>query len=463
MFSIYIFKRPEDDPQFHVVENGPMKRRHDSSSDHDKSQNLSYEKTDLDLSNRRYAKTMKKLPDAIKHFTAKKCSLSDTDLTVNSEFSKIDRNCKKLKLDVEKANRSAREALDITCDNKYADDVIENTPKQISLGYSGNVFSEKFKQIDFNKSFDLFDYMSEGRPSSSDKDLETPWSERSDSELSASEDGVEVKMCKKVNDSEYASSVGSFVDLELDRNEEQRITLLLSYQMKLEKMEIMLKNLLTEFQFHIEVSKIFQFKSQVTTLPGTDISNIPKILGDIACYDSLSRNDSPTGSWNIVMKREDDLTKLKLKKQLLSMQKCIQEFMDQYLKENYDRKLNFNKGYTKKLRINRKKRDKQLDDCSDQCDCCCHKNNDSGLTTKSSLTENQTISSSIGNFSLDLSTLSTFSESLDNLSYSSFSDNSFFSTMLQKSAMERIMFYVQVHSIEMRNDLDDAELSTKTS
>ncbi|GBP97124.1 hypothetical protein EVAR_91856_1 [Eumeta japonica] len=33
--------------------------------------------------------------------------------------------------------------------------------------------------------------------------------------------------------------------------------------------------------------------------------------------------------------------------------------------------------------------------------------------------------------------------------------------MLQKSAMERIMFYVQVHSIEMRNDLDDAELSTK--
>ncbi|GBP84900.1 hypothetical protein EVAR_60701_1 [Eumeta japonica] len=252
MFSnISYFKRPEDDPQFHVVENGPMKRRHDSSSDHDKSQNLSYEKTDLDLSNRRYAKTMKKLPDAIKHFTAKKCSLKQTDQP---------------------------EALDITCDNKYADDVIENTPKQISLGYS-SVFSEKFKQIDFNKSFDLFDYMSEGRPSSSDKDLETPWSERSDSELSASEDGVEVKMYEIGKDGDHA------------------------------------ENLLTEFQFHIGFPKF---------------SNLnPKITGQLK----------------------------------------LQQFQRQQL----------------------------------------------------------------------------------------------FSTMLQKSAMERIMFYVQVHSIEMRNDLDDAELSTKTS
>ncbi|KOB71205.1 Uncharacterized protein OBRU01_14167 [Operophtera brumata] len=289
------------------------------------------------------------------------------------------------------------------------------------------------------------------------------------------DDKAAIKMCRKVDLEAGTAPISSvtpesFADVEVDKNEEERITLLVNYQMKFDQMESFLKKLLTEFQFHIEVSKVFNGKSIVTAVPGANVTTIPKSLGEVM-YVDLQRGVSP--AWNIIMEKEDSNTKSKLKTQLLSMRQTIDNFVGTYLNEPKSHQIKRNK-------LNDKKRIKHFDfpDLRDamlnlfhddfnssiddlDCSCRCH-SVDSGLISKSEKDSNHSITSSIGNFSLDSTTLSAYSESLDQvISYNSFHDTSLYSTLLQRAAIERITFYIQVHSIQLKcespNELNDSK------
>ncbi|KAJ8705045.1 hypothetical protein PYW08_012365 [Mythimna loreyi] len=457
------------------------------------SQSMDFQSIEPDSTSKHYTASLK-LPESVKKFAVKKGSLSDTDLH-NIEVGTKSRRTKtrNLKLDIRKASQSMNESLSQT-GNAY----IENTPTHISLECkSADLFSQKFKQLHFSQSFD-FDLSSE---SEEEIDIES-LSECSDTDISVKEEEqLEVKMCRKVesrceNRLVPSTTPESFGDVELDRNEEERISLLLNYQMKFEKVECVLQKLLSEFQFHIEVSKIFNCRSIVTALPGTDVSNIPKMLGQVTYMDNVKR-ESPTESWNIIMEKEDIATKYKFRKQLQSLKHCLDSFMGIYLqtqepktkgKPMIKRSITFNlhkgKRMHKNSKISNKKRMKHFDfpdyrdaflnlfkerDFDDivaqfnqtddgsahKCGCNCHNHSlspsDSGMSTKD--VSNQSITSSIGNFSLDSTTLSAYSESLDQIiSYNSFDDSTLFNSIQQKPAVERITFYVQVHSIQIRCD-----------
>lgn len=446
-----------------------------------------------------------KLPDSLKKFAVKQGSLSDTDLHNNNDAGGKNRKGKNrnLKLDIRKASQSMSDSLSQSQTENLLNS--ENTPKHISLDCkSADLFSQKFKELNFNSSFD-FDISSD---SEEELDVES-LSECSDTDISLKEEEKsEVKMCRKVESScenqlVPSATPESFGDVELDRNEEERISLLLNYQMRFEKVGCVLKKLLSEFQFHIEVSKIFNSRSFVTALPGTDISNLPKMLGEVTYMDNIKR-DSPTESWNIIIEKEDVATKYKFHKQLQSLKYCLDQFTGNYLQTRepkakpMKRSITFDlrkgKRMHKNMKISHKKRmkhfdypdyrdaflnlfqetdfdgmDTQLDRTDDgsghKCGCSCHNSSsnqsDSGLTTKEHLT-NQSITSSIGNFSLDSTTLSVYSESLDQvISYNSFDDSTLFTTIQQKPAVERITFYVQVHSIQIRctSETDESKIA----
>lgn len=546
--KINYFKGPEEE------EGSSKKRRHTNSttSSGEIPTSSTIDKAEPDSTSVSCA-TSQNLPDSVKSFTSKKGSLSETDLfKLDGGSKKGKRRSKKLKLDINKANQSMSEGIDKTSENSTGN--VENTPTHLSLNCkSSEAFYERLRDFELNQSFDIFDAMSEGRPETPEEmenlEIES-LSEHSDSDTSISnvEDKTDIKMCRKVEPVDGASfeenrlvrstTPESFGDFEMDRNEEERRTLLLSYQMKLEKMESFLKQLLTEFQFHIEVSKIFHCKSVVSTLPGSDVSNLPKILGEITHIETLERNESP-GSWNIVIEKEDTLTKFKLKKQLLSLKHHIDEFVNAYLvhdtresceeqteddsvtkTQKFPRcnqkniKLHSNKtkrDTPKRLRVNNKKKHRRYNDYPDlkevlhnlfaldteqdghrrsdnnitdslestpgrdfsKCTCQCRQHQtsspissqtDSGLITKTGddRSGSESITSSIGNFTLDTSTLTAYSESLDQIiSYSSFQDTSLYSTMLQKAAIERITFYVQVHSIQLKCEVNEGDFESK--
>nr|XP_049695788.1 uncharacterized protein LOC126054351 [Helicoverpa armigera] len=458
---------------------------------------MNFQSIEPDSTSKLHATSLK-LPESVKKYGAKKGSLSDTDLLKSDDFGAKNYRTKNrnLKLDIRKASQSMTESLSQT-DNPY----IENTPKHISLDCkSADLFSQKFKQLNFSRSFE-FEISSE---SEEELDIES-LSECSDTDVSVKEDDkTDIKMCRKVesvceNQLVPSATPESFGDVELDRNEEERISLLLNYQMKFEKIECVLKKLLSEFQFHIEVSKIFNSKSIVTALPGTDVSNIPKMLGQVTYMDNVKR-DSPTESWNIIMEKEDVATKYKFRKQLLSLRHCLDNFAGNYLQNEEPKRakpvikrsitfeLHKGKRIHKNLKMTNKKRLKHFDfpdhrdallnlfketdfdetdthldrtdDGSHNCVCQCHNQSlnqsDSGLTKEN--LSNQSITSSIGNFSLDSTTLSAYSESLDQvISYNSFEDSSLFNSLQQKPAVERITFYVQAHSIQIHSYADGIE------
>ncbi|XP_053622766.1 uncharacterized protein LOC128682202 [Plodia interpunctella] len=510
--NISYFKKPDDDPQ--DSDEITKKRRHTYVCT-EKSSSISFDRVEPDSTSRQCATSSSlKLPDSVKIYAAKKGSLSDTDLlTVSMETPKKDRKkCKKLRLDIKKASKS----MDAVNQSDSSNNV-ENTPKHVLLDCkSEDLFSERFHGFDFSRSFEISDAMCDELSFEEDNlDIES-LSEHSDTDISIVSEKESIKMCRKVDHDEMnleqqlvpSASPESFGDVEVEKNEEERMSLLLNYQMKLEKMECFLKKLLSEFQFHIEVSKVFLCKSIVTTLPGTDVSNIPKVLGQVTYIDNV-RGISPTGSWNIIMEKEDGVMKSKLKKQLLSMRHTIDEFVHVYLQNQEKRKkmlsrqhksitfdLHKEKRQPQRRRISNKKKYRHFDfpdyrdafltlfsceddfetsfantPCSDdseaKCICNCHSHSpisqtDSALTIKEEFISSQSISSSIGNFSLDSSTLTAYSESLDQIvSYNSFQDTSLYNTLLQKAAIERITFYVQVHSIQLKCELSDQEYESK--
>ncbi|KAF9794516.1 hypothetical protein SFRURICE_011806 [Spodoptera frugiperda] len=468
-----------------------------SSSRPESSQTIEFVSIEPDSTSKPHATSLK-LPTSVKNFAAKKGSLSDTDLLNIDEVSTRGRKPKSrsLKIDIKQASRSMNESL-YQGDRQHN----ENTPPHISLDcQSANLFSQRFKQLNFSQSFE-FDISTE---SDEELDIES-LSECSDTDLSGKEDKKSrVKMCRKVdttsdNQLVRTGTPESFGDVELERNEEERVSLLLSYQMKLEKIECVLRKLLAEFQFHIEVAKIFTCRSFVTMLPGTDLSEIPKMFGQVT-YINHGDRDSPVESWNFVIDKEDDETKYKFRKQMLDLRHSLDTFVGTYLQEEVKPKAMFRRSITfdlhkgKRLhktgKVTNKKRIKHFDfpdyrdaflnlfketeseetdthlehsnDESDhKCSCQCHNHSisqsDSGLVTKDSMS-NQSITSSIGNFSLDSTTLSAFSESLDQvISYNSFEDSTLFNTLQQKPAIERITFYVQVHSIQIRSESENEE------
>ncbi|XP_032528365.2 uncharacterized protein LOC116778465 [Danaus plexippus] len=409
--------------------------------------------------------TSLKLPESLKNYAAKKGSLSDTDLlTLSVEVPTREKRRKKLKLDIKKASQSM---------NQLSTYNVENTPKHVHLECkSSEAFSERFRGFDF-KTLDLFDAMYDERDTSSPLEEEIDihsLSDHSDTDISIKSSNSSIKMCRKVNESSSSNdkivpstSLESFGDVELEKSEEERIRLLLNYQMKLDKMESVMKRLLHEFQFHIEVSKVFHSKSVVTALQG---SNIHKTLEDIT-------NIEKNANWNFIVEREDDQTKYKLKKQLLSIKSCIDNFVRIYLNIDKQRLLKkpIQKTHKKKKHFDFPDlrdallnlfslRNDSIDDDSSKCECNCHNSSpDSDLESASSKTDQSLfITSSIGNFTLDCSTLTAYSESLDQvISYTSYEDSSLFNSLLQKAAIERITFYIQVHSIQLSCEQNESK------
>lgn len=484
--NINYFKKSEDSSENSISEANVKKRRHTYVGEEPII--INFETTEPDSTSRQC--TSLKLPESVKNFAAKKGSLSDTDiltLSVQAPVREKRRKCKKLKLDIRKASQSMNQLSEDSLSN------VENTPKHVLLECkTSDVFSERFKGFDFNKSFDLFDAMSDETSSPFEDDLDIDsLSDQSDSDVSVASH-KNIKMCRKVTETDnklsdenqlvLSASLESFADVELDKNEEERMRLLLNYQMKLEKMDCFLKKLLNEFQFHIEVSKVFRSKAIVTALPGTDISNLPQSLGKVKYVNTLDLEEqsSTPSTWNIIMEKDDIQTKLKLRKQLVSMKHHIDDFIKTYFQSNNEtktRSITFQKA-TKRSNISHKKKIKHFDfpdlrdamlnlfsidkketvtfyDEIDKCMCKCHNpgspssQSDSGMTSK---TEGSlSVTSSIGNFSLDSSTLTAYSESLEQIvSYNSFEDSHLYNTLLQKAAIERITFYVQVHSIQLK-------------
>ncbi|XP_072946983.1 uncharacterized protein [Epargyreus clarus] len=459
------------------------------------------------------------LPESVKNFAAKKCSLSDTDL-LSDGLNTRRRKSKKLRLDIEKATRSMTEPIH---SSKHDDFNIENTPKHVLLEcQSSEVFSERFKAFDFNKSFEINDAMSDSSFEDEEYDIQS-LSDQSDSGSDSSKSPI--KMCRKVELNKTLSTEQitapsatpeSFGDVEVDKNEEERMRLLLDYQQKFDKIQCLLKKLLTDFEFHIEFSKLFNSRSIITAPPDTDVGSIPKTLGEVTYLDNVSRGPSPSGSWNIVMEKEDNETKVKVKKQLQAIKHTIDFFVEEHL-EKYSsekdlsrqrRSITFDiqkaKKSHKRINVTPRKKIKYFDfpdlreaminlftleserddtsisgnnvtmllsdsDESDtsKCNCNCHcqhspsSQSDSVLNNKTNRSLSS-ITSSIGNFSLDSSTLTAYSESLDQIvSYNSFQDTSLYSALLQKAAIERITFYVQVHSIQLKCEPSTQEFESK--
>lgn len=442
--NINYFGKPEDEDDESKNSQKPVEER---------SENMDFERTEPD-STSRYASSLN-LPESVKNFASKKPSSSDTDiLSVQESPSKRPkRKCKKLKIDIEKA---IAEALDTSDDTPS-----ENTPKRVLLEPKS---ADVFKGFDFNKSFD-FDSSDEGDTDEADI--------QSLSDLTNSDGSFlgrkTVKMCRKVQPVEdnlvRSTSIDSFIDVEYDKNEEERMSLILNYQSKLETMECFVKKLLSEFQFNIEVSKIFNCRTVVSDTK----KYIPGALVD-------SRATTPTGPWNIIIEKEDKETKQKFKKQLLSLKQTIDEFVTGYLNKSEKT------VHTKQMRSKKRMRhfdfpdlresminlfgadDGDSSDNDSKCICHCHSQSetDSGLT-KDDKSESQSITSSIGNFSLDSSTLTAYSESLSQIiSYNSFQDSSLYGDLLQKPAIQRLTFYVQVHSIQLNCETDSDYESKST-
>lgn len=488
--NINYFSKSGEETDSNEVSFGRQRHSTFNSADHT-TKSLNYDRTESDSTSTQCFQ----MSESLKNFAPKKGSLSDTDiLAVNGGYTKK-RKCKKLKLDIKQGSQSMTESINIYNDN--SSNCVENTPKHILLDCkSAEAFSERLKKFDFDKSFDFSETISVcSSYDDGDVDLDSI-SNHTDSDLS--NDGTTVKMCRKVVVSEDIPSTTpeSFGDVE-DKNEGERINLLLNYKVKLGKIEYLLQKLLNEFQFHIEVSKIFNSKSIVTTLPFSNVSSNQKI-GELKQIDNMTRGVSP--SWNIVMEKEDTLAKAKLKKQLLSIKEITEKFVNTHLDNTKSRERRYSypkrdelvksEHVSKQNKIIHKKKLKYFDfpdlreaminlfgsesdkedlsisgnnitnllsDLDDQdsqrCSCTCHVQADSGLTTKTDQSD-QSITSSIGNFTLDSTTLSAYSESLDMMvSYNSFQDTSLYSTLLQKSAIERISFYVQVHSVQLKCEL----------
>lgn len=437
-----------------------------------------------------------KLPESVKNYGVKKGSLSDTDLltrTPDTPLRSKKRKCKKLKLDIKKASCSMNQ---LSCDS-FND--AENTPKHILLDCkSADLFSERFKEFHFNRSFELLDALSDEVPSSPfelDIDSLSDDSESGKSEFSVLSNKSSIKMCRKVTASQSSNeqrsvpstSIESFGDVHVELSEEERVRLMETCQFKLAKMADLLRKFLHEFQFHIRVSKMFHSKTLFSADPGSDIKD--QMDYDQILNECTDKSERPIRFWNVVEK-EDTETKEKMKKQLLAIKANIERFNNIYLKmipEN-DEVDHTSKNKQKKLQkcpkgINFKKKlkyfdfpdlrdamlhlfmedvtsDMNLSDSDDsnicQCMCKCHtpstptSQTDSGMLTKTN-DGSMSITSSIGNFSLDSSTLTAYSETLEQVvSYNSFQDTSLYNSLLQKAAIERITFYVQVHSIQLK-------------
>lgn len=401
---------------------------------------------------------------------AKKGSVSDPDITKSAK--KLKRRSKKLKLNVHKANQSLDENLkaDNHSDDSNSDNP-ENTPKHIFLeSKSAEAFTERVRLFDFSTSFNI-DSDDQSSPYEDNIDIQSLTDSDEDISIASQEIAGEIKMCRKVdeilNDSHLVPSTSpeSFGDVEMGKNEEDRLTLLSSYQMKFDKMDCFLKNLLTEFQFHIEVSKIFNSWS-------IEQDNIVELKS----IDKDHNRESSSNKWDIIIEKEDAVTKNKLKNQLLTIKHTIEQFVNTNLKNQGKRSQSVSKDHKKTVSKTKKKlkhydfpdyREELINlfypnteqesvinvTMEEKCNCNCHDTSqaDSGVTKSDD--RSMSITSSIGNFSLDSSTLTAYSESLDQIiSYNSFQDTSLYSTMLQKAAIERITFYVQVHSIQLKSE-----------
>lgn len=447
------------------------------------SENIEFDRAEADSTSKSLISP--NLPSPRHFCAAKKSSLSDTDLLKIAPERQERKKCRKLKLDVEKA-QSMNNSFNDSEDSAN----LENTPKHKLLECKS---ADYFKDLNFNQSFDISDAESDVSSFEEDIVIESVL-ELSDTDISDGiHDKTDIKMCRKVENHsqpELSKSVTpeSFADVEIDKNEAERIALLQNYETKLEKMECFLKNLLTEFQFHIEVSKVFNCKSIVTALPEIDVPNIPKSCGDVKYIDNIHRGISPAG-WNFVLEKEDETTKAKLKNQLERMRHSIDEFLNTYLKQSESKPkarlqrrdtyiLHKSEVQHKPTHLSYKKKIKYFDfpdlreamiklfspddidnvDENDSlhCSCNCHSQESESTLNSDKNTPDHSITSSIGNFTLDSTTLSAYSESLDQIvSYNSFNDtyNSLYNTLLQTSAIERISFYVQVHSIQLKCEI----------
>lgn len=402
---------------------------------------------------------------------AKKGSLSDTDLTKSGK--KLKRRSKKLKLNVQKANQSLDENLkrEHQSDDTNSDNP-ENTPKHIFLeSKSAEAFTERVRLFDFSASFNI-DSDDQSSPYEDNIDIQSLTDSDDDISIASQETAGEIKMCRKIddilNDSRVIPSTTpeSFGDVEIGKNEEDRLYLLSNYHTKFDKMDGLLKNLLTEFQFHIEVSKIFNSWAIE--------------------QDNIAEREHSSHKWDIIIEKEDSATKNKFKNQLLTIKATIDQFVNTNLKNQGKRSQSVSKD-RKKTISKTKKKFKHFDfpdyrealinlfspnmeqetlpniTMEEKCNCNCHDTSqtDSGVTKSEN--RSMSITSSIGNFSLDSSTLTAYSESLDQvISYNSFQDTSLYSTLLQKAAIERITFYVQVHSIQVKSEpSDDYESKNK--
>ncbi|XP_068627308.1 uncharacterized protein [Battus philenor] len=477
---------------------------------------MPYESAEPDSTSRQC--TSLNIPESVKKFALNKASLSDTDLlnlNADSPIRHRRKRCKKLTLDIKKASKSMSARLNCASEDEACSSNAENTPKHILLEcVSSDVFRKGFNM---GKTFDIYDGTTDDQMSSQfdDENLDVEsLSDNSYSDLSINPKKKSIKMCRKVeqlpressSESLYVPSAtpDSFEEMEIDKNEEEKVKLLQNYQSKLGKIESFLKDMLNEFQFHIEVSKIFNNRAASKNMREDDIPT-----------DSINRKPSPTDSWSIIMEKEDDKTKTTVKKQLESIKQSIEDFITIYL-QNYERETRNKKcrrystkkkhtkselhkrkfHSTKRVHMSNKKKIKYFDfpdlreaminlfypdhetslsitsDSDDsvtsKCACQCHQetlsNTDSGLISKTNdrSLSNHSITSSIGNFSLDSSTLTAYSESLDQIiSYNSFQDTSLYNTFLQKSAMERITFYVQVHSIQIKCETSEQDFESK--
>ncbi|KAL4711767.1 hypothetical protein ACJJTC_004109 [Scirpophaga incertulas] len=449
------------------------------------------------------------IPNSVKKFTAKKGSLSDTDLlTIDLESKKKDkRKGKKLVVNVKPV--SPTQLADDNCSSDQSSSHEGNTPKHVLLDSKcADLFSQHFKDVDLNHSFDLYDVMSEHLSVCEQDNISIQSLPESDTDFSLGSDSdeKEIKMCRKVepesddNELERSISAESFGDVEVDKNEAERQSVLANYQTEFAKIEGNMKKLLSELKFHIEVSQIFKCRSAIASLPNNSRSSSRNKLD----MDNQGRASSAS-SWHIINVAEDEEMRLKVKNQLSSIKNYLEGFIDIYLetenKETCKKILRSNLTYDlvkgkrqKRIRLSTKKRHKHFDfpdireaminlfdinvttcnlnllnesDDESKCICSCQHHRspseqiDSGVTTKNN-TSSHSITSSIGNFSLDTSTLTAYSESLDLIvSYNSFQDTSLYSTLLQKPAVERITFYVQVHSIQIKSEQPEQEFESK--
>lgn len=403
------------------------------------------------------------LPDSIKQYALKKGSLSDTDILNITPKEK--RKFKKLKLDIHKASQSLSDKF---LHSEDSSNETENTPKHVLLeSKRSELFSEKLKKFNFDLSFDLSDSTSNDSLSDNENlDIES-LSDHTESEMTeVSSDEVKVvKMCRKVSEKTLSGSQESFADLNVDKNNSN---ILFIYQSKFEKIENALRNLLKEFQFHIEVSKGFNLHS-------AGIKTVKKDNLQFVYLEGI-KSTGVSPSWDILTDNDILTCKAKIQNQLQSISKITNSFLNTHFQQqNLTNSLTFDVHKGKRLRrqgrINEKKRikyfdfpdlrasmlklfnmeDEDLETSNDESPrCCCKCECQESVIMK--VETDTSITSSIGNFSLDSTTISAYSESLDVISYNSFNDSNLYSTLLQKPSVDRIIFYIQAHSIQIRSE-----------